>query len=110
MKCSALEMDANFLHVPYEAKRVEGAEVKVIFATAVLSLSLCSCAAHNDANYRNLVGPTVVGDGNAVLVSHVRNQTDGQPLAEKHCKRFGKIARFNRMEGTRAFFDCQSPW
>jgi hypothetical protein len=109
MKCSALEMDANFLHVPYEAKRVEGAEVKVIFATAVLSLSSCSCAAHNDANYRNSVGPTVVGDGNSVLVSHVRNQTDGQQLADKHCKRFGKTARFNRMEGVRAFFDCQSP-
>jgi predicted naringenin-chalcone synthase len=84
--------------------------MKIIFAAALLSISTCSCAARNDkSDDRNLVGPTVVGDGNSVLVSHVRNQTDGQPLAEKHCKRFGKSARFNRMEGLRAFFDCQSP-
>ena len=84
--------------------------MKVTFAAAVLSISLCSCSAYNDRSaHRNLVGPTVVGDGNSVLVSHVRNQADGQQLADKHCKRFGKIARFNRMEGLRAFFDCQSP-
>jgi hypothetical protein len=80
--------------------------LKAIFAATLLSIVLCSCAAHNNANIsRNLVGPTVVGDGNAVVVSHVRNQTDGQELAEKHCKQFGKSARFNRMEGLRAYFE-----
>jgi predicted naringenin-chalcone synthase len=84
--------------------------MKIIVAAALLSISLCSCGTFNDSSvHRNLVGPTVVGDGNSVLVSHVRNQTDGQQLADKHCKRFGKTARFNRMEGVRAFFDCQSP-
>jgi hypothetical protein len=84
--------------------------MKIIVAAALLSISLCSCGTFNDSSvHRNLVGPTVVGDGNSVLVSHVRNQTDGQQLAEKHCKRFRKSARFNRMEGVRAFFDCQSP-
>jgi hypothetical protein len=100
----------NFYKVEKWSRGVKGADMKIIFAAALLSISLCGCAARNDtSDHRNLVGPTVVGDGNAVLVSHVRNQTDGQPLAEKHCKRFGKNARFNRMEGTRAFFDCQSP-
>jgi predicted naringenin-chalcone synthase len=81
----------------------------MIFAAFLLCISLCSCAAQNKANIsRNLIGPTVIGDGNSVLVSHVRNQTDGQQLAEKHCKRFGKSARFNRMEGLRAYFDCRS--
>ena len=83
--------------------------MKIIVAAAVLSISLCCCSAFNDRSiYRNPVSPTVIGDGNSVLVSHVRNQTDGQRLAEQHCKRFGKSARFNRMEGVRAFFDCQS--
>lgn len=69
--------------------------MKAIFAATLLSIALCSCAAHNNANIsHNLVGPTVVGDGSSVLVSHVRNQTDGQQLAEKHCKRFGKSAQF----------------
>ena len=104
MKRSALEVD-----VCYGAKRVGGAKVKVIFATPVLSLSLCSCAAHNDANYRNLVGLSVVGDDQQVIVSHVRNKTDGFPLADKHCKQFGKSAQFNKMEGARAIYNCQSP-
>jgi hypothetical protein len=92
-----------------QRRAIEGADVKVIFAATLLSISLCSCAAHNNANIsHSLVGPTVVGDGSSVVVSHVRNQTDGQQLAEKHRKRFGKSAQFNRMEGVRAYFDCQS--
>jgi predicted naringenin-chalcone synthase len=84
--------------------------VKVIFAAALLSISLCCCAAYSDKSiYRNLIGPTVIGDGKSVLVSHAQNEAEGQRLAEKHCKRFGKSARFNRTEGVRAFFDCQSP-
>jgi hypothetical protein len=79
--------------------------MKAIFAATLLSIALCSCAAHNNAKIsHNLVGPTVVGDGSSVLVSHVRTQADGQQLAEKHCKRFGKSAQFNRMEGLRAYF------
>ena len=100
----------NFYKVEKWSGGVKGAVMKIIVTAAVLSISLCSCGAYNDRSvHRNLVGPTVVGDGNSVLVSHVRNQADGQQLAEKHCKRFGKSARFNRMEGIRAFFDCQSP-
>jgi predicted naringenin-chalcone synthase len=92
------------------SRGVKGADMKIIVAAAVLSISLCSCSAYNDRSiYRNPVSPTVVGDGNSVLVSNAQNEADGQELAEKHCKRFGKSARFNRMEGVRAFFDCQSP-
>ena len=100
----------NFYKVEKWSWGVKGADMKIIVAASLLSISLCCCSAYNERSvHRNLVGPTVVGDGNSVLVSHVRNQADGQQLAEKHCKRFGKSARFNRMEGTRAFFDCQSP-
>ena len=100
----------NFYKGEKWSRGVKGAVMKIIVAAAVLSISLCSCSAYNDRSvHRNLVGPTVVGDGNSVLVSHVRNQADGQQLADKHCKRFGKSAQFNRMEGLRAFFDCRSP-
>ena len=84
--------------------------MKIIFAASLLSISLCGCSAYNDRSiYRNPDSPTVIGDGNSVLVSNAQNEPEGQELAEKHCKRFGKSARFNRMEGLRAFFDCQSP-
>jgi hypothetical protein len=84
--------------------------MKTIFAPALLSISLCCCAAQNDRSiYRNLIGPTVIGDAKSVLVSHAQSEADGRRLAEEHCERFGKTARFNRMEGLRAFFDCQSP-
>jgi hypothetical protein len=83
--------------------------MKIIVAAAVLSISLCCCSAFNDRSiYRNPVRPTVIGDGNSVLVSNAQNEADGRELAEQRCKRFGKTARFNRMEGVRAFFDCQS--
>jgi hypothetical protein len=87
----------------------KGADVKGVFAAALLSIALCSCAVHSDANiHRNLIGLTVVGNDQQAIVSHVRNETDGRRLADKHCKQFGKSARFNRMEATRAIFDCQS--
>jgi hypothetical protein len=83
--------------------------VKIIFAAALISISLCSCALHSDASIqRNQVGLAVLGNDQNAIVSHVRNEKDGQRLADKHCKQFGKIARFNRMDGARAIFDCQS--
>ena len=86
-----------------------GGDVKVIFTAALLSIVLCSCAVRHDTLiHQNLVGPTVTGNDQQVTVAHVRNEMDGQRLAEKHCKRFGKSAQFNRMEGVRAIYDCQS--
>jgi hypothetical protein len=81
----------------------------MIFAALLLSISLCSCAARNNANIpQNLVGPTATGNDQQVIVAHVRSEMDGQRLADKYCKQFGKSAQFNRMEGVRAIYDCQS--
>jgi predicted naringenin-chalcone synthase len=100
----------NFHKIERSGKAVKGANMKTIFAAVVLCISLCGCAAQNDRGiHRNLVGPTVIGDSKSVLVSHAQSEADARRLAEKHCKRFGKSARFNRMEGVRVFFDCQSP-
>ena len=67
--------------------------MKIIVAAALLSISLCSCSAFNDGYLSQPGQPYCVGDGNSALVSHARNQADGQQLAEQHCKRFGKSAR-----------------
>jgi hypothetical protein len=83
--------------------------LKVICVATLIPILLCSCAAHNNANiYHNLVGPTVTGNDQQVTVAHVRNEMDGQRLADKYCKQFGKSAQFNRMQGVRAIYDCQS--
>jgi hypothetical protein len=90
-------------------KTQAGANVKVTFAGALLSITLCSCAIHHDAYiHQNLVGPTVTGNDQQAIVAHVRNEMDGQRLADRHCKQFRKSAQFNRMEGVRAIYDCQS--
>jgi hypothetical protein len=73
---------------------------------------MCACTsryAGNDANiYNSLNGQRVVGNDQYVTVSNVWNEMDALPLAQVHCKQYGKSARFNRMEGVRAIFDCQS--
>jgi hypothetical protein len=90
------------------AKVVKG-DLKITFTALLLSISLCSCAVHNEPYiHHNLVGLTVTGNDQQVTVVHVRNEMDGQRLADKHCKQFGKNAQFNRMEGVRAIYDCQS--
>ena len=53
-----------------------------------------------------LFGQRVVGNSLYVTISNVWNEMDGLPLAEKHCAQYGKSARFNHMEATRAIFDC----
>lgn len=74
-----------------------------------ISVMLCNCTsryAGNDANiYNSLNGQKVVGNDQYVTVW---NEMDALPLAESHCKQFGKSARFNRMEPMRAVFDCTS--
>jgi hypothetical protein len=84
-------------------------DVKIVSTPVLLSIALCSCAVHNDAYiHHNLVGLTVTGNDQQVTVAHVRNEMDGQRLADKHCKQFGKSAQFDRLEGVRAIYDCQS--
>jgi hypothetical protein len=66
-----------------QASGVKGANVKITSAGALLSITLCSCAVHHDAYiHDNLVGPTVTGNNQRVTVAHVRNEMDGQRLAD----------------------------
>jgi hypothetical protein len=49
---------------------------------------------------------SVTGNAAYVTIGNVWNEGDALPLAETHCGKYGKIARFNRMQGYRAIFDC----
>jgi hypothetical protein len=74
---------------------------------AVLCLTiLCACS-HSDANiYHSLNGRRVVGNEQYVTISNVWNEMDALPLADAHCKEYGKSARFKQMVGPRAIFGC----
>lgn len=51
-------------------------------------------------------GPATVGNSTSVIVADGTNQNRAFALAEQHCAQYGKLARFNRMEGQRGAFDC----
>lgn len=73
----------------------------------LLVVPLLSGCQTDDANiYHSPVGQRVVGNEAYVTISNVWNEMDALPLAERHCAQFGKSARFTRMEGPRAIFDC----
>lgn len=78
------------------------------WTSIVLALSLSGCA--SDANiYGGLFGQRVVGNEVYVSVSNVWNEMDALPLADGHCKQYGKVARFKHMEAHRATYDCVRP-
>jgi hypothetical protein len=71
--------------------QARGADAKVTFAGALLSITLCSCAVHHDAYiHQNLVGPTVTGNDQQVTVAHVRNEMDGQRLLKRTASNLGR--------------------
>jgi hypothetical protein len=73
----------------------------------LLSTILCACS-HSDANiYNSFNGQRVVGNDQYVTISNVWNEMDALPLADAHCKQYGRSARFSHMEGARAIFDCK---
>jgi hypothetical protein len=80
------------------------------YAIFPLMLLLSGCAgslAGNDANiYPGFFGQNVVGNEAYVTISNVYNEIDALPLADAHCAKYNRVARFNHMERIRAIFDC----
>lgn len=73
----------------------------------LVAAALGGCVGNEDAHiYPGLFGQNIVGNAAYVTVSNVYNDMDALPLADRHCGKFGKVARFNHMEGQRAVFDC----
>jgi hypothetical protein len=79
----------------------------VLLVLASLSISTAQSAERGDANiYGGLFGQKIVGNEAYVTISNVWNEMDALPLAERHCAKFGKVARFKAYGGARAVFDC----
>ena len=70
------------------------------------SIALVGCAQNGNSPYWCCLGQNVVGNKNYVTITNVWNEMDALPLAETHCNKFDRSAIFNKMEGTRAVFDC----
>lgn len=70
---------------------------------SILLLSACA----RDANlYGCCFGQNIVGNKNYVTISNVWNEMDALPLAEEHCSGHSRSAKFLKMEGYRAIFEC----
>jgi hypothetical protein len=77
-------------------------------AATAFALALCGCAGNYPASniYPCCIGQSVVGNAAYVTVANVYNEMEALPLAQKHCAEHGRMARFSRMQGPRAVFDC----
>jgi hypothetical protein len=82
----------------------------VRYLALMATIALAGCAgslAGNDAHiYSCCFGQNIVGNETYVTVSNVYNEMDALPLADRHCAKYDKVARFNRMESIRAVFGC----
>ena len=77
-----------------------------LLSLTFLFLVITSCA-KSDANiYGTLIGQRIVGNKNYVTISNVWNEMDALPLVEQHCSKFDRTAKFSKMQGHRAIFDC----
>jgi hypothetical protein len=81
-----------------------------VVSVALLSVALAGCAdslAGNEAHiYPGFFGHNVVGNETYVTVSNVYNEMDALPLADTHCAKYSRVAKFTHMERIRAVFDC----
>ena len=81
--------------------------MRPVIMVAVLALApLAACTSDANIYPGGLVGQRIVGNEAYVTISNVWNEMDGLRLADSHCGKYGKVARFNRMEGYRADYDC----
>lgn len=76
--------------------------MRVVFACLLLT----GCMTSETNVYGVGVGQNVAGNETFVSISNVWNEQDALPLAERHCKQYGKLAQFKRQEGYRSIFDC----
>jgi hypothetical protein len=74
--------------------------------TALVCFLLCGCG--NDGTVSDFLGfnQKVVGNEVSVQVTNVQSQVDAFPIAEKHCRQYGRAARYATMSSHNATFDC----
>ncbi|WP_423415663.1 hypothetical protein RLW55_04075 [Hyphomicrobium sp. B1] len=77
-----------------------------IFILATIGLASCAAGGETQIYTGGLIGQRVVGNEAYVTIFNVWNEMDALPLADQHCAKYNKVAKFNRMESVRAIFDC----
>ena len=81
--------------------------IRMKTSTAILcALVLAGCTTSPTHIYPGLFGQRVVGNSVSVAVSNLWNEMDGLPLADSHCDKFGKAARFTNFSNHTATYDC----
>jgi hypothetical protein len=94
-------------HPPLSIQLSGGVMKTMRLITLCLAItSMAGCAKDQNNIYGCCLGQGVVGNKNYVTVSNVWNEMDALPLAEKHCSQYGRSAKFQKMLGPRAVFDC----
>lgn len=81
-----------------------GMQMRVLLLVMMLS----GCATTYNV-YGGAFGQNVAGNAVSVSVSNVWNQQDAMPLADEHCAKFNKAARFISFADNTASFDCVTP-
>ena len=71
-----------------------------------LTLALAACADAPQRTLEHVLDKRVEGGPDHAFVPGYPNSLDALPFALAHCNRFGKAARFRRLERGGALFDC----
>lgn len=74
--------------------------MRTIALSGLIVLTGCSDALH---------GARVTGNSETAIVSNTWNEMQALPKADAHCKKFGKVARLNKVNGYNVTFDCVTP-
>jgi hypothetical protein len=88
----------------------------MVFLVGLTAFWVSACSRGEDGLFRSSDMRRTYGDGLAVNIANVENETEGRPFAERYCKRLGKTAHFARMEllsyrretAMSALFECTS--
>jgi hypothetical protein len=68
------------------------------FLAGLMAFWLSACSRGEDGLFRSSDMRRTYGDGLAVNIANVENETEGRPFAERYCNRLGKTAHFARMK------------
>ena len=75
-------------------------------AIAALCIIASACARSDVNLYGGVFGQQITGNEHSVIISNVWNEMDAFPVAEQHCKKFSKAAKFQHFGDHKAAFEC----
>ena len=76
-------------------------DLRIALLLALVLLAGCSG--------RETTQKRVVGNGAYVSVWDISDEMDAMPLADRHCRQYGKSGRLRQVIGDRAIYECVGP-